>query len=431
MSHVPNTPYDIPLDLELLRVGLHMEETRAIARYRLSGLEGDCFCLVRVADDDALMDLTEAIDRTRLALLAHGFLAANGPTTYAAYEWTPLRDEGYSLDGHVASVEMIPAAELNARSPLSEQQRRNVQMAFDNLDPELHFKAARLFAAHDLGSWSAFEVCSALMDRLPKEMVATLAEGGRDHLQVRELRRIAERAVELEPDGDGTLHQALGELAARRDLSAGYLRTARRIIIQTGHQFDLSWLRLDQRQLREVSYALSSGVPLPIVRLYSVGALGEFAPLAMNVITTGYLDGVQSDDFARLVNPAYDAKQLWEVEAACVAHTGGTLPTEALDLICNPALPQPVMNALRLGFTHYGLSADAVRDLLSPDVTAERIWDLIDTKGAPEEAAAEDAPETPRRGSLSDTYRSQREASDQLSPGEGHEKQGHEHEEIE
>lgn len=454
---MPDAPYDIPLDLELLRVGLHMEETHAVARYTLSEREGNCFCLVRDADDVARMDLTEAIDRTHDALLAHNGdsnyqydvlegmtgvvytdgLAENDPTAHAAHEWTPLRDERYSLEGHVTSVERVPAAELNARSPLSERQRRNVQMAFDNLDPEQCFEAAHLLAAHELDSWSAFEVCSALMDHLPHKMVASLAEDGRDHLQVRELRRVAERAAEAEPDGDGTLHQAFGELATRRDLSAEHLRTVRHVIAKTGHQFDLAWLRLDQRQLGEVSYALNSGVPLPIVRLYSVGALGEFTPLAMNAITTGYLDGVQSEDFTRLVNPAYDARQLWEVEAACVAHTGGTLSTEALDLICDPALPQPVMNALRLGFTHYGLSLDAARALIAPDVTAEQVWDLIGAKDAPEEAieaepvAAEGAPESSQRGSLSDTYRSQREASGQLSADEGHETQEPEHEEME
>lgn len=454
---MPNTPHDTPLDLELLRVGLHMDETHAVARYTLSGRGGNFFCLVRDADDIDRMNLTEAINRTHGALLAHngdanyqydvlegmmGVVYTDGleeidPITYAAHEWTALGEEEYSLDGHVTSVVTFPASELNDRSPLSEQQRRNVQMAFDSLDPELCLGAARLLAAHELDSWSAYEVCSATMDHLPDEMVASLAEDGRDHRQVRELRRIAERVIETEPGEDGTLHRAFSELADRRDLPANHLRTARRVIGQTGHQFDLAWLRLDQRQLDEVSFALSSGVPLPVVRLYSIGALGEFAPSAMFAITTGYLEGVQSEDFARMVNPAYDVKQLWEVEAACVAHTGGVLSTDALDLICDPALPQPVMNALRLGFTHYDLSVDAARDLITPDVTAEQVWGLIEAKDAPDGALEAEvvsevtAPEQPQQGTLRDTERSQRVASSQLTADEGHETREHAHEEKE
>lgn len=454
---MPNAPYDIPLDLELLRVGLHMDETHAVACYTLSGRDGNFFCLVRDADDIDRTGLTEAIDRTHDALLAHtddtnyqydvledmmgvvytDGLEENDPMTYAAHEWTALGDEEYSLDGHVTSVTTVPASELNDRSPLSERQRRNVQMAFDSLNPELCLDAARLLSAHELDSWSAYAVCSATMDHLPDEMVVSLAEDGRDHQQVRELRRIAERVTETEPGDDGTLHRAFSELSDRRDLSASHLRTARRVIGQTGHRFDLAWLRLDQRQLDEVSFALSSGVPLPVVRLYSVGAAEKLTPAAMNVITTGYLDGVSNVDFPRMMNPAYDVRQLWEVEAACVAHTGGALPTEALDLICNPSLPQPVMNALRLGFTHYDLSVDAARDLLAPDVTAEQVWDLIVADGEPEEAmetgplTAGAKTEQPRRDSLSDTYHSQREASGQLSADEGRETQEHTHEEKE
>lgn len=453
---MPSTPYDIPLDLELLRVGLHMEETHAVARYTLSERDGDFFCLVRDAGDMSSTDLVPAIEETLYLIYDHcedpnlyydefedvlgvvwtNGLAENDPETYAAHEWTSL-NEDYSLAGHVTSVEKVPASEMNARSHLSEQKRRNIQMAFDSLEPDMCLGAAQTFASRNLDSWSAFEVCSAIMDHLPDSLATPLAEEGRDHRQVRELRRVAERVAEAEPSGNGTLHQMYGELAVRRDLPAGHLRTVRRIVAQTGHQFDLAWLRLDQRQLGEVSYALSSGVPLPIVRLYSVGALGEFTPLAMNVITMGYLDGVQSGDFARLVNPAYDARQLWEVEAACVAHTGGTLSTEALDLICDPSLSQPVMNALRLGFTHYGLSAEAARDLIAPDVTAEQVWDLIEAKNAPEEAVEaevvpeESAHEQPQRGSLRDTERSQREASSQLTADEGHETREQAHEEKE
>lgn len=440
---MPSAPYDIPLDLELIRVGHHMDETHAIARYRLleslTGRKEDCFCLVPDAQDVTRTDVFPAIEDTLRLLCGH-----YGPAevhTDELYDITGVlvaADGKFLLDSDIASVEKIPTCELNASSPLSEQQRRNVQMAFDNLEPYQCLHAARLFASRSsrsLDSWSAFEVCTAIMDNLLENLIAPLAEEGRDHRQVRELHRIAEYIHEAERDDLGPLNRLYGEIAAHRELDYQSLWSLRRALKVVGAAFDPAWLGLDRQQLDEATQALTQGVPAGIVRIY---ATGRFQPAAMRCLTLAYLDDeLRGSDFARLANPAFGTEQLWEVEAACAAHRRCELPTAALDLICDPALPQPVMNALWLGFTHYGLSVEAVRDLLSPDATAEQVWDLIESKDAPEEAieaeptAAGDAPETPQRGSLSDMYRSQREASGQLSADEVHETQEPEHEEME
>ena len=47
---MPELYQGIPLDLELLRVGLHMDETHAIVRYALEGHDREYYCLVRDAD---------------------------------------------------------------------------------------------------------------------------------------------------------------------------------------------------------------------------------------------------------------------------------------------------------------------------------------------------------------------------------------------
>lgn len=444
---MPNTPYDIPLDLELLRVGLHMDETYAVARYRLSGRDGDFFCLVRDAQDADKTNLVPAIRDTLYLIYDHcgdpnlyydefeavlgivwtNGLAENDPETYAAHEWTPVNDD-FSLIGHITSVEKMPPGELNERSPLTERKIRNVQMAFDNLDPELCLGASQLLATYDLDSWSAFEVCSAVMDYLPDKMVSPLAENGRDPRQVRELRRIAERIYELEPDMNNPIHQVYAELTAKRDLSAEYLHQVNRVLAKTGRDFAPAWLRLDAMQLSEVAFSIDLGVPLHVVRLYSTGELGHFSHEAMSAISNGWMRGVRDDDLIRrLANPAYDADQIQEVEEACVMYMESKIPMGALALICNPMLPQSAMNALRIGFAYNGLSVDAACELLTPDVTAEQVWDLIEAKDAPGEVAeAEpvttgDTHEQPQHGTLWDTERSQRKASDKLSVDEGHE----------
>lgn len=455
---MPSIPYDIPLDLELLRVGLHMEETHAIARYTLSGRDGDFFCLVRDAEDMSSTDLVSAIEDTFhllynycddpilyhdefedvLGVVRTSFLEENDPTAYAANEWTPL-NEDYSLAGHISSVEKIPTSELNAHSYLTEQKRRNIQMAFDNLEPDMCLDMTQTFAVRDIDSWSAYEICSARSDSLPEDLLAPLCESGRDHRQVRELHRLAQCVHDRDPNGDDRLHGLYAKVAEQREFTPEKLRLVRRVLVAADYDFDPAWLRLDHAQLSETWFALKSGVPSDVVRLYTTGRFGEFSAPAMDFLTIAYHDGLRGEDFSRLLNPAYDTRQLLEVEAACAAHAHlkDALTTEQLDLICNPALSQPVMNALRLGFTHYGLSVDAARGLIAPDVTAEQVWDLIEAKDLPEEAIeAEPVPEEfaheqPQRGSLRDTERNQREASSHLTADEGHETQEHMHEEKE
>lgn len=444
---MPDTPYDIPLDLELLRVGLHMDETHAVARYTLSGRDGDFFCLVRDAENASSANLVPAIEETLYLIYNHcddpnlyydefedvlgvvwtNGLAENDPETYAANEWTPL-NEDYSLAGHITSVEKISAAELNARSHLTEQRRRNIQMAFDNLEQDMCLDMAQTFAARDIDSWSAYEICSARSEDLPEDLLTPLCESLRDHRQVRELHRLAQCVHDRDPEGSERLHDLYAKVAEQREFTPEKLRLVRRVLVAADYDFDPSWLRLDHAQLGETWFALRSGVPSAVVRLYTSDRFSEFPASAMDCLTFAYIDGLRGEDFSRLLNPAYNTRQLWEVEAACAAHTHlkDALTTEQLDLICNPALPQPVMNALRLGFTHYGLSVDAARGLITPDVTSEQVWDLIEAKDAPGEVAetepvtTEDAHKQPQHSTLRDTERRQRKASDKLSTDEGH-----------
>lgn len=445
---MPSTPVDIPLDLELLRVGLHREETYAVARYTLSGRDGDFFCLIRDAGDVNSTNLVPSIEETLYLIFDYcddpnlyydkfedvlGVVWTNGlkdndPAAYAAHEWTPI-DADYSLNGHIVSVEKIHAAELNAHSPLAEQKRCNIQMAFDNLEPDMCLDMAQIFAARDIDSWSAYEICSARSDNLPEKFLAPLWEASRDHRQVRELHRLAQYIHDRNPAGDKRLYDLYKQVAAHREFTPEKLRIIRRVLVAADYDFDPAWLRLDNAQLGETCFALTRGIPLVVVRLYTTGLLGEFSASSMGCITIAYLDGLRGEDFSRLLNPAYDSGQLWEVEAACVAHANGALSTDALDIISNPALPQPVLNALRLGFTHYDLSVDAARGFISPGVTSEQVWEFIEAKD--ETVRKETAQEQSMCGTLRETAHSQREASGHLTSDEGHETQEHAQEEKE
>lgn len=437
---MPSTPFDIPLDLELLRVGLHREETYAVARYSLSGRDGDFFCLIRDAGDASSTNLVSSIEETLYLIFDYcadpnlyydkfedvlGAVWTNGlkdndPAAYAAHEWTPI-DADYSLTGHIVSVEKIHVAELNAHSSLTEQKRCNIQMAFDNLEPDMCLDMAQIFAARDIDSWSAYEICSARSDNLPKKLLSSLCESSRSPRQVRELHRLAQCIHDRYPAGDEKLYGLYTQVAAHHEFTPKKLRLVRRILIAADYDFDPAWLRLDNAQLSETCFALTRGIPPVVVRLYTTGLLGEFPASSMGCVTIAYLDGLRGEDFSRLLNPAYDSGQLWEVEAACVAHANGALSTDALDLISNPALPQPVLNALRLGFTHYDLSVDAARGFISPDVTSEQVWEFIEAKD--EAVCDKSAHKQAECDTLRETAHSQREASGQLTSDEEHEMQ--------
>ena len=134
----------------------------------------------------------------------------------------------------------------------------------------------------------------------------------------------------------------------------------------------------------------------------------------------------------RLLHPDLSLGQLVEAWAAAVDCGRGKLSAPAFDLVCNPQLPQPVMNALRLGLTYYDMPLDAARTVTA-QTKPEEVWDLIaQERETPQEGREADAPAPERSdsGSLRDEAEMSREASGQLSQEHGTE-QASRHEEIE
>ena len=131
-----------------------MDESYAIMRYELKGHDRDYYCLVRDAESQGPFSLNE------YTALTTGFLSE--------YQG----DEGITcfVRGDLTFLEKFDAHTLNANSPFSVQQRRNIQMAFDNLEPGMCLEAARAFAERHVDSWTAFEVCAAMRDYFPKQL---------------------------------------------------------------------------------------------------------------------------------------------------------------------------------------------------------------------------------------------------------------------
>lgn len=408
---MPDMYESIPLDLELLRVGLHMDESYAIMRYELKGHDRDYYCLVRDAESQGPFSLNE------YTALTTGFLSE--------YQG----DEGITcfVRGDLTFLEKFDAHTLNANSPFSVQQRRNIQMAFDNLEPGMCLEAARAFAERDIDSWTAFEVCAAMRDYFPKQLIEPLLDEGRSHLQVRELRHLAESL--LDDHGNGTIDNRLADaylvIATHREFSPEKIDGLRRAIVAAKFQFDPVWLSLNVAQLGSVLYALRLGVPFEEVRAYGDG---RFTAEAIDVITNAYMSLSDSgrEYLPLIMKPEFTPDQLYEAELALDAFDLGTIDLNALNVVINPSLPQPVMEALRGKLCYCGLRVEDARMLVEQGATADQIRDFIEGGGEPAEDAAQQEPHgnpEAERGSLRDAAKEQREASGQLSRSEEQEAQ--------
>lgn len=408
---MPELYQGIPLDLELLRVGLHMDETHAIVRYALEGHDREYYCLVRDADILSPATFLES------AYLTIGLLSEYSGTAGISHP-----PHGETL---LTSPEKFDARTLNANSPFTGQQRRNIQMAFDNLEPGMCLGTARAFAERNVDSWTAFEVCAAMRDHFPTQFIKPLLDEGRSHQQVRELRHLAECLR------DERMYWVLGNniggaylaIADRRDLTPEQINGLRRTILAAHIQFDPAWLNLDEQQLGRVRFALLLGIPFDEVCKYGDG---RFTADAMGDITNAYMSLSDSgrEYLPLIMRPEFTIDHLREAVRALEAFDLGTIDANALKLIADPCLPQPVMEALRSGLSYYGLSTEDAKTLIEQEATDGQVWDLIEGGAEQEEAVPVDGmQEAPHQIGLHDAAKEQREASGQLSRSEGHEAQ--------
>jgi len=449
---MPNLNDLIPDDLELLRDGMGGEDRLSAARYTLSGRDGYFYCLVEGPAAKGLS--TSDIENTLVLLLDHsdapstyayetledmmGVVWTNGleesdPATFAQHEFTPV-NEDYSLDGAMTDLEIFPAAALNAASRLSDGQRDNIEMAYARLNPGGFMSAAQLLARHDLERWHAFEVCEAVSASIPMEMVADIANPELNFKQARGLRYLAQTIYDSHMHSDERLRGLFHQVASRTDFSEDKIHAIGSVLKATPRlEFESGWLELSTAQLRSVKLAQDENVPPSFLHRYSGG---EYPAENMDILTLAARDGeVKEPQLMRLLHPDLSLGQLVEAWAAAVDCGRGKLSAPAFDLVCNPQLPQPVMNALRLGLTYYDMPLDAARTVTA-QTKPEEVWDLIaqerEEDQTPQEGREADAPAPERSdsGSLRDEAEMSREASGQLSQEHGTE-QASRHEEIE
>lgn len=389
---MPNLNDLIPDDLELLRDGMGAD-TFSAGRYTLSGRDGHFYCLVEGPAAEGLS--TSDIENTLILLLDHcddpstyayevledmmGVVWTNGleendPATFAQHEFNPL-DGDYSLDGELTDLEIFPAAALNAASRLSDGQRDNIEMAYARLNPGGFMPAAQLLARHDLERWHAFEVCEAVSASIPMEMVADIANPELTFKQARGLRYLAQTIYDSHMHSDERLRGLFHRVASRTDFSEDKIHAIGSVLKATPRlEFESGWLELSTAQLRSVKLAQDENVPPSFLHRYSNG---EYPAENMDILTLAARDGeVKEPQLMRLLHPDLSLGQLVEAWAAAVDCGRGKLSVPAFDLVCNPQLPQPVMNALRLGLTYYDMPLDAARTVMA-QTKPEEVWDLI------------------------------------------------------
>lgn len=436
----PNLNDLIPDDLELLRVGMGADAL-SVGCYTLSGREGHFYSLVEGPAAEGLS--TSDIENTLILLLDHcddpstyayvvledmmGVVWTNGleendPATFAQHEFNPL-DGDYSLDGEFTDLEIFPAETLNAASRLSERQRDNIEMAYARLNPGGFMPAAQLLARYDLERWHAFEVCEAVSASIPMGLVADIANPELTFKQARGLRYLAQTIYDSHMHSDVRVLGLFHQVAAHTDFSEDKIHAIGTVLKATPRfEFEDCWLGLSTDQLRSVKLALDENVPPSFLHRYSHG---EYPAENMDILTLAARDGeAKEPQLMRLLHPDLSLGQLVESWSAAVDCGKGKLSATAFDLICNPQLPQPVMNALRLGLTYYDLPLDAARTVTA-QTKPEEVWDLVgqerDEAITPSEGRESDssAPKMSDSGSLRDEATMSREASGRLSQEHG------------
>lgn len=429
---------NLPRDLALLWVG---SEPMPVARYTLSDHQGYFYSLSSSPTNVEYSDLRA----TMRALLAH----VRDPHSYAfdrlrsvmglSRVTNPNRTtvDGYGFEGHVTNVELFTPEQVRDSLPFGERQMGNIQMAFARLEPRDSLVAARIFAEHDLPAWSAFEVCEAIDNGVSDPLVRGLAKAELSYKQVRALRYLAQDIIAAHQEGNVQAHELFRALATP---SVPFERTQilRRILSLTDFKVDQGWLSLTTDQLRSVRFALADGVDRDTLARYATGA---FPAVSMDLITYAIREHVEGDALNRLLDASYGTGQLSVTANAAIQFEQGALSEAQLGLICNPALSEETMNALRLGFAYHDLPAEVVVGNLTPETTPEQVWELVAQAQEPEEpqqagagtheaVKADVEAATPDASSLRDEAKESRAASGQLAQEHGNE-QAPQHEELE
>lgn len=424
-------PYDsrIPLRLQLLRAGLENEEDTAIFAYTTSTsyYTPSYFIGDKVSDPDT-MDIPGALEETLHSLLDNGCTLSEAcdvmgfselPDDDLSEDEQFTIDLGVGIDGALMSLEKLDPESSDIRSLLSEQQIVNTVMAFDSLEPDDRLDAAERFATGDYTGWEAQEVCKAYRAHLPEEALDAIADHKLKHSQIRALVGIAE-ITEPSPDVTGEPQRpALDAVLRHLDETAPKLHLIESLAKwadKKGLPFDERWCGLDAQQVVILREAIATAMPAEVIEAFSEGSYTAAAMDCITVIVEGGVD-VEGMYASTLLNPAYTTEQLWCLSSAVASHAHGELTDAQLDFLRNPELPADVMNAARNCFTYYGLTVEQAEQHVTPGVTPEHVYDLLDgdkVSDREDDGHEQRDGEPERPGALRDEARASREASGHL-----------------
>jgi hypothetical protein len=364
---------NIPDVLQLLRLDLGnvdytVPSDTTIARYTIVGDYFPRYCIADVADDADTMDIQGTIEETMHTILDYGgtpedLRTAMGLVPEAEIdsdiiesgEYVPV-DLGYCLDGQLTGFEVLPLDECDIKDALNGHQIENVMTAFNNLPVNMRLPAAKVLSQGDYTEWQAYQICKAFEVGVDADVIAErIANPVLNHAQMRELRRIAVHTDFADHDASPYKKDVFKTLS-NGEYTAEHLHQARELM-KTAAIHDIvfphDWLKLDSRQMEVVRHALKSDVPMDALEEY---ADGTYTADHMNVITMALTEGMEKPGIERLLNPDLSMEQVWGFYSAI---SGGRFTSEQLDVLCDPAKPAEVMNAMRTGMT-YGLDTQTV-----------------------------------------------------------------------
>lgn len=368
-KNIPDVLQLLRLDLGNIDYTVPMDTT--IARYAIDGDYFPRYCIADVADDADTMDIQGAIEETMHAILDYSGTADDlrtamglvpeaeiDPDIIESDEYTPI-DLGYCLDGQLTGFEVLDIDECDIKDALNGYQIENVMTALNNLPVNLRLPAAKVLsqdAEQDFTEWQAYQICKAFEAGIEEDTIYRLiANPDLNHGQMRELRRIAEQMGLTSPDVSPYTKDMFKTLA-NGEYTAEHLHQARELMKTTAiHDiaFPRDWLKLDSRQMEVVRHALKSDVPMDALEEY---ADGTYTADHMNVITMALTEGMEKPGIERLMNHDLSMEQVWGFYSAI---SDGRFTSEQLDVLCDPAKPAEVMNAMRSGMT-YGLDTQTV-----------------------------------------------------------------------
>lgn len=371
--------YDVPLSINLLRLGGdYSNET--VVRFSIASPGGDrvhdYYCIGDVEEDDVIAMLTTTLNR---------YIDFGGPSddiprdmglvrqddldeeVIASDDFTPI-DFGWCVMGSILSFEMLPREDVALEALYSDEQIQQVENAL--VEEGLGLKEAMLFTENEFTDWQALTICKAYREGVDDRCIRDIADPKFNHAQMRELARISK----LSGYGTFAYSQCLHE-----DYSVSMLRQVRKML--SYHERVPLWWQLDAEQLREANYAASVGIPEDMMRLYTTG---DYRAQSMACITAALLDGMEKEQVAYLLNPAFDAEQIWCIYSGL---SKGLRPMQ-LEVLADASKPAPMMKVVLYAFSRYDLNVATVQSFTDSKYTPQQATVILDAAALRDDAGA-------------------------------------------